>query len=181
MFIQGVPIGRRPGLGWLWFESSTIWPSCPATSAKFPSAREEFARQGKTQSSINPTLVYVQLGSPAGLRWHSEPELRFHLAISYIFFRNKQTMLSLQESVAREDGWDAGCDAVLRGLHARQRARRHGHHGRRRRQGSEPRPRPAGTLMHLGTLQKICMLIQGVPNLLLTPKQKFCFNMRSIY
>ena len=74
--VQGVRIGRRPGLGWLWFESSTIWPSCPATSAKFPSAREEFGRQGNSQNPINPTQVYDQLGRPVFSELESDSLLR---------------------------------------------------------------------------------------------------------
>ena len=56
--LQGVPMGRRPGLSCSWFLSSTFWPSCPATSAKLPSAREMFGWEGKNQNPINLTRVY---------------------------------------------------------------------------------------------------------------------------
>ena len=67
----------------------------------------------------------------------------------------------MQEGFAREDGGDAGGDAVLRGPHEGPRAGRHGHHGGRGRQGSEPGPRLAGIMYDSGTLQN---QLQGGPS-----------------
>ena len=49
--LQGVLSARGALLGWLWFGCSTILPSHPAASAKFPSAQAESGRQWNTPNS----------------------------------------------------------------------------------------------------------------------------------
>ena len=69
--VQGVPCARRPGLGWLtwlWFP-----PSCPATSAKFPSAQAESGRQWNSRNqSRNLSQRYpvsAHLRHPVQMSW----------------------------------------------------------------------------------------------------------------
>ena len=64
LHIQGVPCARRPGLGWVWFQGSTILPSLPAASAKFPSAHAESGRQWNTQNPRQTNPVYEHMGRP---------------------------------------------------------------------------------------------------------------------
>ena len=60
--VQGVPCVCRPG--WLWFLCSTILPSCPDSSAKFPSAQAESGRQWNTGNPNQQNPVYENMGCP---------------------------------------------------------------------------------------------------------------------
>ena len=57
-------------LGWVDFDLSVppILPSCPAASAKFPSAQAELGRQWNTQNSSQPNPVYEHMGRPVFAR-----------------------------------------------------------------------------------------------------------------
>ena len=51
-------------LGWVDYDLAVAQPSCPATSAKFPSAQAELGRQCNTQNSSQPNPVHEQMGRP---------------------------------------------------------------------------------------------------------------------
>ena len=68
--VQVVPCPGRPGLGWLWFQCSTILPSCPAASAKFPSAQAQSGRQWNTRNPSQQNPVYEHMGRPV-FEFHS--------------------------------------------------------------------------------------------------------------
>ena len=48
-------------LGWVDFDFC-VPPTCPAASAKFPSAKAELSRQWNTQNLSQPDPVYYQIG-----------------------------------------------------------------------------------------------------------------------
>ena len=46
--LTNVSSGHRPGFGWLWFECSTLLPTCQVVSAKLPPAEAELDRWWNT-------------------------------------------------------------------------------------------------------------------------------------
>ena len=62
--LQGYSYDQIHGLGWHWSDCSTILPSCPATSAKFPLAQAELGRQWNNTIQFNPTHVSDCMNNP---------------------------------------------------------------------------------------------------------------------
>ena len=80
---QGDSSALRPGLGW--DVDLDVHPSCPAASAKFPSAQAELGRQWSTQYPIqpNPGLRAGESPDMRCTKWKCLIRKRFHIHLLF--------------------------------------------------------------------------------------------------